>query len=190
MANPLTLVQVIGIATGSWLMPMHASSLLKLFGTAGKPLSLLSVRDKLQGRNNIVILQLRDLSVVNGVSNLAGLEANWNALDPAFVPTQAALTNFVNFLNKYGVSVVKISQDWRTAAISGTTLSYASIPAGYIVLPQNAAAQSSGGLKPQGGGDGQAGVGGGLVFGGATAAGGAGWSLQEEPQQDPQPRDH
>jgi hypothetical protein len=87
MATPLTLKQTIGIGTGSWAMPMRASSLKKIYGTAAKPLSLLSVRDKLEARKNIVILQVRNSSILADSPTLTALQANWASLNPKYVPT-------------------------------------------------------------------------------------------------------
>jgi hypothetical protein len=131
---------------------MHASSLIKLYGTAGKPLSLLSVRDKLEARKNIFILQIRDPAILNASSDLAALQANWTSLNPAFVPTQQSLANFVKALKASGISVVKISPDWRTLALAGTTQAFASLPMAAISqTTQTTKPQSStGDLKLQG----------------------------------------
>lgn len=174
METPLTLEQTIGIATGSWTTPMRASSLRKMYGTAGKPLSLLSIRDKLRERKNIVILQVRNSSILGDSPTLAALQANWASLDKKYVPTQQALANFVKVLHTSGVSVVKISKDWRTVALSGTTSAFASIPTAYFYVKpgEKVSIQSSAGLKILGGGDAQAAAGAGLVAGGSVAAGG------------------
>jgi hypothetical protein len=187
MPTPLTLAQTIGVATGIWASPMRASSLIKLYGTASKPLSVLSVRDKLQARKNILILQLRNPAILDASPTLAALETNWASLNPAYVPTQQSLANFAKILKASGVSVLKISQDWRTAAISGTTLSFASIPTQYFKVTGQLSTQSSVGSNthtgPSGGsgpGSGttpaQSALGGGLVAGGTTAVAGGGWA--------------
>jgi hypothetical protein len=181
MATSLTLAQTIGIGTGNWTTPFRASSLIELYGTAGKPLSLLSVRDKLQDRKNIVILQIRNASILSASPDAAALQANWLSTNPAFVPTPAALKNFIKILAAAKVSVVKISQDWRTIALSGTTLAFGAVPTEFYTVTGSSgllSIQDTSGLKilgdvQTGQPDPPASAGGLVAAGGAMAAGGA-----------------
>jgi len=164
----LTLYSTVAIATGNWKTPLRASSLIPKYGTAGKPLSLLAVRDKLESRKNIYIFQVRNSSLLEGNPSYATIQQRWASLNPAYVPTQAQLAYFVTFLKKYGVSVVKISPDWRTVAVTGTTSAIANTPTIYAEVAQATSSPAGAGIPPP------TPAGGGLVIGGLGTAGAGG----------------
>lgn len=155
MSTPLTFIETVVIGSQNSSTPYKASSLLKNFGTPGKTMSFCAVRDKIQSRKNIFIVQIRNSVIVQDSATLADFQSNWASLNPAFVPTQTGLQNFVKTVQASGISVLKISKDWRTVALGGTTQSFASLTMAYMAPPKTASSsvstQSSGGLKLQGG---------------------------------------
>jgi hypothetical protein len=161
MGAPLTLKQTISIATHSSVPPWHASGLRKNYGTVGHSLSLLSVRDQLQAQKTIFILQIRDSSILSSSADFHALQANWASLNPAWTPTKESLASLFQVLNGNGLSVKKLSRDWRIIAITGTAASFASVP-GVMVTDAGggtAGGNAVGGVTPLSGGWGEIGAG-------------------------------
>lgn len=128
MANALTLAQTISIVTQNSVAPWRASGLRNTFGNG--TLSLRSVRDTVQKLNTIMVLEVRDPSIIAGSSSLAEFQANWQSLNKAWVLSRASLVQLIETLNANGVSVHGPSGDWRTIGISGVAADVAAVPVG------------------------------------------------------------
>jgi hypothetical protein len=193
MATPLTLAQTILIGTKNNVKPWKASALRPTFGPTNRSLSMVAVRDKIQSRKVLMIVAIRNSSIIVDSRSHTDFEANSKSGNPAYVPTQAGLQIFIATLKKNDISVLKISKDWRTAALSGTMLAFASVPSLYFTMTGQATSGAAGSISVQGGaspttqivgggvvvvaGSGLVAVGAGatgVAGGGATAAGGVG----------------
>ncbi len=125
MPANLTLAQTISIATKNAIPPLHASALRKAGDTGS--LSMLIIRDQVQARHTILVVQVRDASILKDCSSFAQLQMNWQSLNAAWVPSQIAMTNLINWLNASGVTVMALSKDWRTMWLAGPVRAFCAV---------------------------------------------------------------
>jgi hypothetical protein len=125
MAANLTLAQTISIATQSAIPPWHASK-LRAAGQTGN-LSMRAIRDQVQSRHTIFLVQVRDASILKSSSSFSNLQANWKSLNSSFVPSRTSMANLLKSLSTAGVSVVALSKDWRTMWLAGPTSAFCAV---------------------------------------------------------------
>jgi hypothetical protein len=125
MTANLTLAQTIAVATRTAIPPLQATRLRKA-GETGS-LSLRTVRDQVQARHTIFVVQVRDTSILKASSSFADLVKNWQLLDTAFVPSRTKTAKLIKVLNAAGVTVAALSKDWRTMWLSGTAGAFCSV---------------------------------------------------------------
>lgn len=150
MATPLTIKQMLSIATLSSEPPWRASALKKNWGTAGQPLSLVSATKRFEATTTAFYAEIRDASILSSSPTLAALQSNLASPNSAWVPTRQGLVQLFQTLNSNGIAVKGLSADWQTIAISGPAAAFAAIPVTKIATLATSApaASGSGGVKP------------------------------------------
>jgi hypothetical protein len=114
----VTVKQVVAIAAGRAAPPYHANGLRTRFHA--KPLSLRSVMNGVGSQNIVVMVSIREVSILQGVKTFDELRAKWRSS----APTRANLLTVLQAVNAAGGSVKSLSRTWQTVALSGNVSSF------------------------------------------------------------------
>jgi hypothetical protein len=114
----MTVKQLVAITTERAVPPYHANGLRTRFHA--KPLSLRSVINGVGAQNIIVMVSIRDVSILQGLKTFDELRARWGSS----APTRANLLTVLEAVNAAGGSVKSLSRTWQTVALSGNVSSF------------------------------------------------------------------
>jgi hypothetical protein len=115
----LSLKQPVAIETQQIVPPLHVGDLHKKYGLG--PLSLRSILTQVKSHNATLFVQVRDGSILKSVTNLAQLQATWQAS----FPSKATLVQLAQTLAWEGAATshkrTGAHRDPRRFAVGGAT---------------------------------------------------------------------
>jgi hypothetical protein len=118
----ITLGQALAVSPGISQRPFSTSALRRRF--KADRISLRSLITQVASQNSLLFIEVRPISLLNGVSTAKELRDKW----PTAQADQSTLEHISSIIRPLGASIVYLSKDSRTVGIKGTNASLLSLP--------------------------------------------------------------